>query len=360
MNSLYFNITKKDIVKRHHCPLCFCKNYKKISDVFYKNKFIFFSTSICSECKLIFRTEHPSQKWFKNQFKKREKTQLKKKSGINLGYEKFRKIRYLKLFKYLQKFIKFKNLLDVGCATGLGLKHFSLNGIFTKGIDIDKTRVNYGKSHKINLEHGDIYTFQTKKKYDLIILSHVFEHLLDLKKAIYKLKKILKPKGYLYIEVPDVKNTVRSWTDSIYLSHLYNFSEQNLTKYLEYNGFKVLNRSYPQTENGEENIGLLFKFEAQRKKVKNFYIKENYEFEKKYLINGDKKRLKIPYSINLDKINDLSICYKVPNFKQSAQESNYCRKLEKNKINNKYEVKLENKKVIIKKQKFRKNIKFEK
>ena len=41
--------------------------------------------------------------------------------------------------------INFKSVIDIGCATGIGLKAFEKKNYNTLGIDTDKTRINYGK-----------------------------------------------------------------------------------------------------------------------------------------------------------------------------------------------------------------------
>ena len=38
----------------------------------------------------------------------------------------------------------------------------------------------------------------------------------------------MSEKSHLYLEVPNFNNLVRTWDDSIYLSHLSNFTEDNL------------------------------------------------------------------------------------------------------------------------------------
>ena len=110
-------------------------------------------------------------------------------------------------------------------------------------------------------------------------------------------------KNQLYLEVPNFKNLVRSWDDSIYLSHLSNFTEENLEYFLTKHNLQILYKTYPQTENGEYNLGVL------QKKI-NSYKKRINKFKKikldAYQINGKNPKLPLGYRINLDYINDLS------------------------------------------------------
>ena len=67
----------------------------------------------------------------------------------------------------------------------------------------------------------------------------------------------MKEKSKVYIEVPDFYNTVRNWTDNVYLGHQHVFSVKSLYKILIKN--KIYPEKYikPQTEFGEENIGFI-------------------------------------------------------------------------------------------------------
>lgn len=48
-----------------------------------------------------------------------------------------------------------------------------------------------------------VENFQFDEKYDCIWLSHVIEHLLRPDQALQKIKELLKPEGFVLIEVPN-------------------------------------------------------------------------------------------------------------------------------------------------------------
>ena len=50
--------------------------------------------------------------------------------------------------------------------------------------------------------------------------------------------------SYIYIEVPNFKNLVRSWDDLIYLVHLSNFSERNLIYFLQKNNLEIIFQTF--------------------------------------------------------------------------------------------------------------------
>ena len=88
--------------------------------------------------------------------------------------------------------------------------------------------------------------------------------------------------------------------------------------------------------------------------IKNIFTDQNYK------LIGNKNRLKIPYKINLDLINDISFSFKVKRNKGSSLDTNFKRKLIFNKLNNKYEISKDVVYFKIKKLKFFKNIKYKK
>lgn len=355
--SISFNIKKKDINLKKKCIICKSSNLKKISEVFYKNDFIFFSTCLCRKCGFVFRSKHPSNKWFEKQYKLRSKFQSNKNLGINKAYELFRFDRYKKLLFFLEKKIYFKSVVDIGCATGMGLRAFKEKNYNVLGIDTDKTRIQYGKSQKLNLINSDIFKLNKKNKFDLILCIHTLEHFTDPATALQRIIKFMKNDSYVYIEVPDFKNLVRSWDDSIYLAHISNFSEKNLIYFLEKNKLSPVYRTYPQTENGEINLGILCKKKKTfSKKKDSFYIPSIRNYNK----IGNKNKLSNPYKINLDMINDISFAFKVRLNNKSVLETNFKRELIFNEIINKYEISNKLLKIKTKKLKFFKHIKYKK
>jgi SAM-dependent methyltransferase len=101
---------------------------------------------------------------------------------------------------------KNSSVLDIGCANGGLLVCLKEKG-FTDltGIDITQVCVNNVKQLGFKSFFGGIFNLGNieSKKYDVVILSHVLEHIRDLATAVANLKSLLNECGMLYIEVPD-------------------------------------------------------------------------------------------------------------------------------------------------------------
>jgi 2-polyprenyl-3-methyl-5-hydroxy-6-metoxy-1,4-benzoquinol methylase len=96
------------------------------------------------------------------------------------------------------------------------------------------------------------------KKFDLITLNKTLEHIYEPINFLRKIKKILKKDGLLYIEVPDINNTVQvKKDDPVYMSLHHNFYSSKTFLYIS----------------KKINLNLL-------------YFKKINEFNKKYTIYG--------------------------------------------------------------------------
>ena len=335
-----FKLKSSNLIKIKKCKICDSKNIKVISQIFYKNKFIFLETSICKICLFVFRSKTPNFSWMKKQFLLRSKNQSNNNGGINYKYEKFRMERYKKLYNFLKDKAKLKNIFEIGCATGVGLNYFKKKGFNVEGIDLDQTRIKIAKKLRLKAKNIDINKFYTKKKYSTIFLIHTLEHLYNIKKIFSKIRNIITKDGFLYLEVPDIQHNVKSWHDSLYIGHQNIFCLENIIYFLKKNHFRILYRSFPQTENGEINIGLLCDLKKNNLPKRNINLNKKLRFQN--FINKYKVIKKNSYikkkiiKININKINDLSLTFV---FKKNIKLSSYLNRdlLFNNKIN-KYEI----------------------
>lgn len=97
---------------------------------------------------------------------------------------------------------KIDNILDYGCGTAQILNYLSLDG-YKNLYAFDYTRHNsLNKSIIFLNNHKEI----SSKKYDLIILNHVLEHVQNPHKLIYFLKSVLKENGMIVGQTPNYKD----------------------------------------------------------------------------------------------------------------------------------------------------------
>ncbi len=126
----------------------------------------------------------------------------------------------------------FETVLDVGCGRGEKLKDFNFLGKKVEGIDPSNSFIRGHIKSGLNSKAGQLK--DVKKNYDLVILSHVFEHLDNLTESVNILAKITNK--YLFIEVPgNIKRL-----QPIQIDHNYYFSFNTLNHFILNNQFELI------------------------------------------------------------------------------------------------------------------------
>lgn len=119
----------------------------------------------------------------------------------------YKKKNYDKESTFLENLInKRKNILDVGCGTGLHMHYLEEKNYQVEGLDLNEGMLEVAKTRvKGLLYQGNLLDFQPKKKYDAIIsMFAVFNHLnneQELEKAILHWYKYLNENGILIIDL---------------------------------------------------------------------------------------------------------------------------------------------------------------
>lgn len=106
------------------------------------------------------------------------------------------------------KLNKGANILDVGCAFGGLLNEFKVNGFENVfGLEPSRKNCDYAmQKYGIKVYQGLLGNNNelNGKKYDLILLNGVLEHLVDVRSRIADCKSLLKEDGLLALTVPDI------------------------------------------------------------------------------------------------------------------------------------------------------------
>ncbi len=156
------------------------------------------------------------------------------------------------------------SVLEIGCGKGAYLKELALKFPNKKylGIEIlpdfaNRAKENCKELKNIEIKQGDIYHFKSRKKFDVIILRLVLQHLDKIPEALKKVRKLLKPEGLVIIKEAD---------DS---------SKKYSQKLIEVgNAYSQLKSSQKDTENANRSIGKSLRdyFKTQNKPVLGFSL----------------------------------------------------------------------------------------
>jgi 2-polyprenyl-3-methyl-5-hydroxy-6-metoxy-1,4-benzoquinol methylase len=139
--------------------------------------------------------------------------------------------------KLILDLVEGKNVLDVGCGSGLLSKTLLDNGYEVMAIDNDWKAIEIAKKKGIMGFVADINDWKTDKKFDCIILGDVLEHIEDDKSTMRKVHAMLKPKGCIIVNVPSYQFLFGK--HDIALGHKRRYSDNELKNKLKDSGFKI-------------------------------------------------------------------------------------------------------------------------
>jgi len=156
----------------------------------------------------------------------------KSKSVLDKIYNYIRKRSYqYKLDIIKQYHPNAKSVLDYGTATGEFLNFLSKKTFTVSGVEPNKKARDIANELLNNLVSVSIDN-QTKK-YDVITLWHVLEHIPNIDEIITKLKQKLNPNGIILIAVPNFKSFDAQYYKNYWAAydvprHLWHFSPQSI------------------------------------------------------------------------------------------------------------------------------------
>ena len=94
-------------------------------------------------------------------------------------------------------------ILDVGCGTGFHTRWFNENGYDCIGITNEKWEIE--KKVHPNVQFGNIYKIPFgEKQFDLVFCLGTIEHIFAPFIAMCEFNRVLKDKGYLFIDTPNL------------------------------------------------------------------------------------------------------------------------------------------------------------
>jgi len=128
-------------------------------------------------------------------------------------------------------------ILDVGCGGGQFLRLCKKLGAIEQGVEPSKHAAEIARRQGLNVFHGTleehIAKAQPDTQFDVITANHVIEHTPDPVATLGAMKKLLAPKGYIWIAVPNAAYPIARalkghWHSSDLPYHLMHFSPSSI------------------------------------------------------------------------------------------------------------------------------------
>lgn len=225
-----------DIFEDVHCCVCGNTTPAEFKINFQKENF---SVIECKKC--LFNFVPP---YFRKQISyenyKDENVTKAVRNGNNWVKIERHKLRYQLIKKYKPS----GSLFDLGAGWG----HFMLTGKMlgydVYGIEISEQPYLYSKNDlKLPVDHIDFFEMKEDKKFDIVTMWDVLEHIDKADDVIAKCARITAKDGYIVIQVPQIdsyfaKKYKENWK-MMSLDHVNYFGKKTITQLLAKHGYKV-------------------------------------------------------------------------------------------------------------------------
>ncbi len=140
-----------------------------------------------------------------------------------------------RILKHIKSYKESGDLLDIGCNEGVFIEYASKHGYQCQGIEFDQVAAEAAISKNRNVMHADFLKVDESKKYDVILMNHVLEHLPQLNGVASKLKALLKDDGVVIINIPHYFGLIPQlmkgkWSILAPHEHISMFSKKSVMK----------------------------------------------------------------------------------------------------------------------------------
>ncbi|MFC1515900.1 class I SAM-dependent methyltransferase, partial [Thermodesulfobacteriota bacterium] len=165
---------------------------------------------------------------------------------------------------FLKSDLRSLSVLDVGSSTGIMANYLSKHFERVTGIDIDGTAIRFAKKtfQRANLDFAlcDAMNFGFQEKmFDVVICTHVYEHVPDADRLMREIHRVLIPKGICYFAADNRLNIIEPHYNLPFLSvmprtlaHMYikiaSKSDFYHERHLSYWGLKRLVRAFVKND----------------------------------------------------------------------------------------------------------------
>ncbi|MBS3921101.1 MAG: class I SAM-dependent methyltransferase [Deltaproteobacteria bacterium] len=223
----------------------------------------------CEECRLLFINPQPGEEVLKKHYPKayytprtsqyQEYSWLRKRALEEyFGYgECPHSSKVISLFRKMVLWplkVRYRNsipfipngyVLDIGCSNGTELYKLKKMGWETYGVEMDEEASKRARSKGISVFTGGLLEANFPDQFfDVVRMSFVLEHLPNPRETLVEIKRILKPRGRIFLSVQNAGSLHywlfgERWFSLDIPRHLFSFSVETLRKLLSSLDLKI-------------------------------------------------------------------------------------------------------------------------
>jgi 2-polyprenyl-3-methyl-5-hydroxy-6-metoxy-1,4-benzoquinol methylase len=252
------------------CPVCDSSNTRLLSRALGQ-KHGGIEVSLCKNCEHVYLSRRPRDYWYNELYS----VKLGEKSDPQNSFQQRirQSLRLLPVLKNISnaRFLKaygrvpiinamfqgivtngmvgalrprsdVRKVLEIGCGLGNNLKVYKNLGLETWGVEASPSRAAYCRSqgHRVSgIPIDNLGEMGNSGPFDMVTSSHVIEHVLDLNQHLHQIKSLLRPEGYLYLEMPNY-NSEHLFHRTHSPVHVHVFTLKSITSLLHRHGFSII------------------------------------------------------------------------------------------------------------------------
>lgn len=231
------------------CPICNNSEFNKFldtQDYFLSNEK--FTIEQCSACGFKLTNPRPviddlGKYYDSNEYISHSNAD---KGLVNKIYQAIRSFALKGKEKLIIQYTKSGQILDIGCGTGEFLNTMQQLDFFATGIEPNdvarnQAKKNFGLAVYDETEITDL----PKRRFDVITMWHVLEHVYNLDERISQIKELIADNGVLIVALPnpsswDAKHYKKYWAAYDCPRHLYHFDQQAVKKLFSNYEFEIV------------------------------------------------------------------------------------------------------------------------
>lgn len=194
---------EKKVLEKLKCFLCNSENFYLINEV--DRYGFYYPTGMCTQCGNIQQTKYYEESVLIDFYANYYRKIYGNTSSVEL-FKSQKKYTGNKIFDFVSKIQNPRNVLEIGCGAGGILAVFKENGANVIGLDFDDDYLNEARNHDIKVIKGSTEVLDIDQKFDVIILSHLLEHIVNPYDFLQDVKRFLSKDGLIYIEVPSINS----------------------------------------------------------------------------------------------------------------------------------------------------------
>lgn len=168
------------------------------------------------------------------------------------------------IIENIKPYKKSGRFLDIGCNIGILVDIANKNGYRARGIDLNQSAIDFGvKNFDVDLQKVRLEELPADDLYDVVVMNHVIEHIVDLKDFSKSIQRIMKPDAIFLAVCPNAESYITkflsllnkrkkgigsSWIWYGYLpeQHIWQFGPKTLAEAMSKSDFVVENVSARQ------------------------------------------------------------------------------------------------------------------